>query len=170
MTCGRPLSQSAANIGRFPNLPVLIFENRSRQPRLLTSAGNPAYVLGCGARDPVQQTEEDCVRATGMGIGDLRCSGGAWGRSDAGTLCSVVHWKRLSRTCEQPLRIFMPKLKTHKGASKRFKKTGTGKVVRHHAFARHILTSKSRSRKRKLGKSVVADDTNQAELRRMIPY
>ena len=47
---------------------------------------------------------------------------------------------------------------------------GTGKVVRHHAFARHILTSKSRARKRKLGKSVVADDTNQAELRRMIPY
>jgi large subunit ribosomal protein L35 len=67
-------------------------------------------------------------------------------------------------------RIFMPKLKTHKGASKRFKKTGTGKVVRHHAFARHILTSKSRSRKRRLVKSVVADDSNQAELRRMIPY
>jgi ribosomal protein L35 len=43
-------------------------------------------------------------------------------------------------------------------------------VVRHHAFARHILTSKSRSRKRRLGKSVVADETNQAELRRMIPY
>ena len=34
------------------------------------------------------------------------------------------------------------KLKTHKGAQKRFKLTGTGKVVRHHAFARHILTSK----------------------------
>jgi large subunit ribosomal protein L35 len=43
-------------------------------------------------------------------------------------------------------------------------------VVRHHAFARHILTSKSRSRKRRLGQSVVADKTNQAELRRMIPY
>jgi large subunit ribosomal protein L35 len=41
----------------------------------------------------------------------------------------------------------MPKLKTHKGASKRFKKTGTGKVMRNHAFARHILTSKSRKRK-----------------------
>ena len=34
----------------------------------------------------------------------------------------------------------MPKLKTHKGASKRFKKTGTGLVVRNHAFGRHILT------------------------------
>lgn len=64
----------------------------------------------------------------------------------------------------------MPKLKTHKGASKRFKKTGTGKVVRHHAFARHILTSKSRSRKRKLSQSVVADPTDQAKLQRMIPY
>jgi large subunit ribosomal protein L35 len=64
----------------------------------------------------------------------------------------------------------MPKLKTHKGASKRFKKTGTGKVVRRHAFARHILTSKARSRKRKLAKSAVADPTNQHSLQRMIPY
>jgi large subunit ribosomal protein L35 len=64
----------------------------------------------------------------------------------------------------------MPKLKTHKGASKRFKKTGTGKVVREHAFARHILTSKSRKRKNKLHTSVVADDADQAKLRRMIPY
>jgi large subunit ribosomal protein L35 len=64
----------------------------------------------------------------------------------------------------------MPKLKTHKGASKRFKKTGTGKIVRQHAFARHILTSKSRSRKRKLGQSVVADSTNQPALRDMLPY
>jgi large subunit ribosomal protein L35 len=64
----------------------------------------------------------------------------------------------------------MPKLKTHKGASKRFKKTGTGKVARRHAFARHILTSKSRSRKRKLGQTVVADPTNQHALRDMLPY
>ncbi|MCL4402846.1 MAG: 50S ribosomal protein L35 [Acidobacteria bacterium] len=64
----------------------------------------------------------------------------------------------------------MPKLKSHRGAAKRFKKTGTGKVVRHHAFARHILTSKTRKRKRKLGKSAVADPTNQPALRRMLPY
>lgn len=64
----------------------------------------------------------------------------------------------------------MPKLKTHKGAAKRFKKTGTGKVVRHHSFARHILTSKPRSRKRRLGQSVVADPANQPALKRMIPY
>jgi large subunit ribosomal protein L35 len=64
----------------------------------------------------------------------------------------------------------MPKLKTHKGASKRFKKTGTGKIVRQHAFARHILTSKARSRKRKLRQAVVADPTDQAKLRSMLPY
>ena len=64
----------------------------------------------------------------------------------------------------------MPKLKTHKGASKRFKKTGTGKVVRHHSFARHILTSKPRSRKRRLGQSVVADAADQPKLQRMLPY
>ena len=64
----------------------------------------------------------------------------------------------------------MPKLKTHKGASKRFKKTGTGKVVRQHAFARHILTSKARKRKRKLHQKVVADAANQPSLKRMLPY
>lgn len=64
----------------------------------------------------------------------------------------------------------MPKLKTHKGAAKRFKKTGTGKIARRKAFARHILTSKSPARKRRLGQSVVADATNQAALREMLPY
>ena len=64
----------------------------------------------------------------------------------------------------------MPKLKTHKGAAKRFKKTGSGKFVRGHAFGRHILTSKPRKRKKKLHEQVVADKTNQHELRLMLPY
>ena len=64
----------------------------------------------------------------------------------------------------------MPKLKTHKGASKRFKKTGTGKIMRHHAFARHILTSKSRKRKRKLTQGVVLDPTNAKAVGEMLPY
>ena len=52
----------------------------------------------------------------------------------------------------------MPKLKTHRGAAKRFKKTATGKFMRSKAFKRHILTSKTRSRKRGLrGTFVVAD-------------
>ena len=64
----------------------------------------------------------------------------------------------------------MPKMKTHKGASKRFKKTGTGKILRRHAFARHILTSKSRSRKRKLSGSTVMDATNTDAVKVMLPY
>jgi len=64
----------------------------------------------------------------------------------------------------------MPKLKTHKGASKRFKKTGTGKIVRNHAFGRHILTSKPHKRKKKLHQSVVADKADQPVLKRMLPY
>jgi large subunit ribosomal protein L35 len=63
----------------------------------------------------------------------------------------------------------MPKLKTHKGASKRFKKTGTGKIVRRHAYARHILTSKARSRKRRLGQGVVVAAANQPALKKMLP-
>ena len=63
----------------------------------------------------------------------------------------------------------MPKLKTHKGAAKRFKKTGTGKFVRSNAFKQHILTSKTRSRKRKLRGTVAVADADQAKLRRMMP-
>ena len=64
----------------------------------------------------------------------------------------------------------MPKLKTHKVAAKRFKKTGTGKIIRGHAFARHILTSKAKKRKQKLGKSIVVDAADNLKLQRMIPY
>jgi large subunit ribosomal protein L35 len=63
----------------------------------------------------------------------------------------------------------MPKLKTHKGASKRFKRTGTGKISRRHAFSRHILTSKARSRKRRLGQSTTVDKADGPKLSRMIP-
>ena len=44
----------------------------------------------------------------------------------------------------------MPKLKTHKGAAKRFKRSASGKIMRRRSMARHILTSKSRQRKRRL--------------------
>ena len=62
------------------------------------------------------------------------------------------------------------KLKTHRGAAKRFKITGTGKVKRHHAFARHILTKKKAKRKRHLGKGVVVSDADTPKLKRMLPY
>ncbi|HEU5452762.1 MAG TPA: 50S ribosomal protein L35 [Terriglobales bacterium] len=64
----------------------------------------------------------------------------------------------------------MPKLKTHSGAAKRFKKTGTGKVKRGHAFARHILTTKTTKKKRHLDKDVMMDKTNVPKIKRMIPY
>ncbi|MGB9235028.1 MAG: 50S ribosomal protein L35 [Terriglobales bacterium] len=64
----------------------------------------------------------------------------------------------------------MPKLKTHKGAAKRFKKTGTGKIKRHKAYLRHILTSKAKKRKKKLGDSVLVSDADYKKVRRMIPY
>jgi len=62
------------------------------------------------------------------------------------------------------------KLKTHRGAAKRFKLTGTGKVKRRHAFARHILTKKSPNRKHHLGKSTIVDDSNAKAIKLMLPY
>ncbi len=64
----------------------------------------------------------------------------------------------------------MPKLKTHSGASKRFKKTGSGKVKRGHSHLRHILTSKDKKRKRKLGTATLVDPADQPKIKRMIPY
>jgi large subunit ribosomal protein L35 len=62
------------------------------------------------------------------------------------------------------------KLKTHKGAQKRFKITATGKLERRHAFARHILTSKASKRKRRLGQSVEVSPANASAIRAMLPY
>jgi large subunit ribosomal protein L35 len=64
----------------------------------------------------------------------------------------------------------MPKIKTHKGAAKRFKVTGSGKVTRRHSFARHILTSKSPSRKARLTQSVVMDPSDAPKVKGMLPY
>jgi len=62
------------------------------------------------------------------------------------------------------------KLKTHRGAAKRFKVTGSGKIMRHHAFARHILTKKTANRKRHLGKAAVVTDADTPSVRKMLPY
>ncbi|HWQ71624.1 MAG TPA: 50S ribosomal protein L35 [Desulfitobacteriaceae bacterium] len=64
----------------------------------------------------------------------------------------------------------MPKMKTHRGAAKRFKKTGTGKVVRHHAFTSHILEKKSPKRKRKLRKSTIMSAGDVKRIANMIAY
>ena len=64
----------------------------------------------------------------------------------------------------------MPKLKTHSGAKKRFSLTKSGKVKRAHAYKSHILNKKTTKRKRNLRKSAMADVTNVAQVKRLIPY
>ena len=64
----------------------------------------------------------------------------------------------------------MPKMKTNRGAAKRFKVTGTGKTVYSKSHANHILTKKTRKRKRTLRKPNVIDKTNTAMVKRLIPY
>ena len=62
----------------------------------------------------------------------------------------------------------MPKLKTSRAAAKRFKKTGTGKLVRNKAYKSHILTKKST--KRNLRKDIVTDATNAKVMKKILPY
>ena len=62
------------------------------------------------------------------------------------------------------------KIKTHKGAAKRFKLTGTGKVKRGQAFRSHILNKKTTKRKRGLRKSAYCSQANAATIKKMIPY
>ena len=64
----------------------------------------------------------------------------------------------------------MPKLKTHKGAQKRFKKTGSGKFKRGCSHQRHILTSKTSKRKRQLDMGRAVDQADLARVREMLPY
>ena len=64
----------------------------------------------------------------------------------------------------------MPKIKTHSGAKKRFKISKNGKVIRAHAYKSHILNKKSTKRKRNLRKTAVADQTNVAQVKRLVPY
>ncbi len=62
----------------------------------------------------------------------------------------------------------MPKLKSHRGAAKRVKRTATGKFKRHHAYHSHILTKKSRKRKRKLRSSVIVSPGDAKVLEKML--
>ncbi|MBP1604128.1 MAG: rpmI [Acidobacteria bacterium] len=64
----------------------------------------------------------------------------------------------------------MPKLKTHRGAAKRFKKTASGKFLRNKAFKRHLLSSKTTKQKRHLTGSTVVSEADAPTLRRMLPY
>lgn len=64
----------------------------------------------------------------------------------------------------------MPKLKTHRGAAKRFKTTGGGKIKRSKAYKSHILTKKSPKRKRGLDQDTYVSEADQRSVRAMLPY
>ena len=62
----------------------------------------------------------------------------------------------------------MPKVKTNSGAKKRFTLTGTGKIKRHHAYHRHILTKKTKKQKRNLDHVAIVDRTNLKQVRELL--
>ncbi|WP_028585003.1 50S ribosomal protein L35 [Desulfogranum mediterraneum] len=64
----------------------------------------------------------------------------------------------------------MPKMKTKRGAAKRFKATGSGKIRRAKAFTSHILTKKSTKQKRNLRKAGLIADVDVKAVKRMLPY
>ncbi len=64
----------------------------------------------------------------------------------------------------------MPKMKTNRGAAKRFKASAGGKIMRNKAYASHILTKKSTKRKRKFRKGTEVDPSNVKAIKRMMPY
>ena len=64
----------------------------------------------------------------------------------------------------------MPKMKTRRSAVKRFKKTGTGKLVRNKAYKSHILTKKTTKKKRELRQSAIVDHANERQMKKVLPY
>jgi large subunit ribosomal protein L35 len=64
----------------------------------------------------------------------------------------------------------MPKIKTSRGAAKRFKVTAKGKVKRRHGFLRHILSTKTSKQKRRLRKGALVHKANEKAIKRLIPY
>lgn len=64
----------------------------------------------------------------------------------------------------------MPKLKTRKAAAKRFRATGSGKIVRRKAFKNHLLEHKSSSKKNNLSKMAVVNERDEENVRGMLPY
>jgi large subunit ribosomal protein L35 len=64
----------------------------------------------------------------------------------------------------------MPKIKTNRAAAKRFKKTGSGKLKRNHAYTGHILTKKTRKRKRNLRKAALVSPADSGRIKKLVPY
>ncbi|MDH4158313.1 MAG: 50S ribosomal protein L35 [candidate division Zixibacteria bacterium] len=64
----------------------------------------------------------------------------------------------------------MPKLKTQRGAAKRFKKTGTGKIRRHRAFKTHIMNKMTPKRRRQLRRPTLVSSADLYRVKLMLPY
>ena len=64
----------------------------------------------------------------------------------------------------------MPKMKTSRATAKRFKRTGTGKIKRAHAYSRHHLGLKPRKRKRRLHSSAIVEATEKRHMQKLLPY
>jgi len=80
------------------------------------------------------------------------------------------HEPEVGHEAEHDTTMPKQKLKTHRGAAKRFKKTGTGKIVRASAFKRHILTSKTTKSKRQMRGTKEVSEQDAPKLHRMLPY
>lgn len=64
----------------------------------------------------------------------------------------------------------MPKMKTHRGAAKRFKRTGSGKIKRSHAYTSHLFVSKSAKRKRQLRHATTMANADYKRIKQMVSY
>lgn len=86
--------------------------------------------------------------------------------AEAIAFVSGPNWLYLPRLMPKPI----ARSKTRKAVAKRFKITGTGKVMRQHASRRHLLSSKSAKRKRHLAKAGLVDKTDMARIKANLPY
>ena len=64
----------------------------------------------------------------------------------------------------------MPKIKTNRGAAKRFRITAKGRVKRRHAYLRHILSNKTKKQKRHLRRATLVSKADERSIKRLLPY
>lgn len=83
-------------------------------------------------------------------------------------LASPFAWRGINILAVESVK--MPKMKTHKGAAKRFHKTASGKIKRQRAFGNHIMTKKTRERKRRLRRADMISKADMRRISRLLPY
>ena len=82
----------------------------------------------------------------------------------------LIQDRLFSRPAEPTTLILMPKLKTRRAAAKRFRRSGSGKIMRRKAFKSHLLERKNQDRKRKLSKMAKVHETDAPNVELMMPY